>query len=485
MLLDEIEKINLIESFNIETKARLDRENIQGWLKTVDGFANAEGGTLYIGVEDKTNKLIGFDRKDVDNERNYFNNQVNQHIVPVPNMKMTFIPYENNERELFIIKVEIMESQLKPVFLKYKGSLGIYMRREGFTTGATVEEVIDMATRNKQSQYDMLLSDITYKREDFKKLCRIYSENNDGKELSDKVLQSCNFFDDDKKLRNGALLFKDDYNDDKTLVKCSLFSGFTRGSDRIISSIEFKGNILDSIAFMMDFVRLRMNHSIIKKSFGHDELDAYPERALTEGVINAVAHRDYFMDGSQIQVDMFKDRLEISSPGNLYQIGKVIKTYNLSEFVSKRRNTVISGILVKCNLMEAEGTGFEKITEAYKNADRAHKPFISATTDHFKLVLPDLTYDNGIETISLLPEVDFAPLNLTSKYDKEILTLCSFGAKTAIEIADYIGVKPSSYFRKNIIDPLVKNGYLNELGQKKPVLYKTNPDIIEEKKYID
>ncbi len=177
---------------------------------------------------------------------------------------MSFIPYKNNEKELFIIKVEIIESQLKPVFLKYKGTLGIYMRREGFTNGATVEEVIDMATKNKQSQYDMLVSEIDYNRKDFNKLFKLYSENNDGKELSDKVLQSCHFFNDDRKLRNGALLFKDDYNDDKTLVKCSLFSRLTRGSDRIISSTELKGNILDSISFMMDFVRLRMNHSIIR-----------------------------------------------------------------------------------------------------------------------------------------------------------------------------------------------------------------------------
>lgn len=127
MLLDEIEKINLIESLNIETKARLDREDSIGWLKTVAGFANAEGGILYIGVEDKTNKLIGFDRSGVDNERNYLNNEVNQHIVPVPDMKISFIPYENNGRELFVIKVEVIESQLKPVSLKYKGVLGIYI----------------------------------------------------------------------------------------------------------------------------------------------------------------------------------------------------------------------------------------------------------------------------------------------------------------------------------------------------------------------
>ncbi len=480
MLLDEIEKINLIESSNIETKARLDREDSIGWLKTVAGFANAEGGILYIGVENKTNKLIGFDRSAVDNERNYFNNEVNQHIVPVPDMKISFIPYKNNGRELFVIKVEVMESLLKPVSLRYKGVLGIYMRREGFTNGATVEEIVDMATKSKQAQYDMIVSDIEYRREDFGKLFSLYRENNDGKVLSDKVLQSCHFFDDNGKLRNGAVLFSDSYDGDKTLVKCSCFSGFTRGSDRIVAVSEFKGNILDSITFMLSFVLQRMNRMIIKKSVGRDEIEAFPERALTEGIINAVAHRDYFIDGSQIQVDMFRDRLEISSPGNLYQVGRVIKTFNLTDFISKRRNTVISGILVKCRLMEAEGTGFEKITEAYSNADRLHKPFISATTDHFRLILPDLTYDKGIETISMLPPVEFIPIDIKSKHDEAILTLCSYGARSAQEIADYIGVKPSSYFRKNILEPMVEKGYLILLEESKPALYKTNPDIIRD-----
>lgn len=483
MILDEIEKINLIESFNIETKARLDRSDSLGWLKTVAGFANAAGGFLYIGVEDKTDKLIGFNRKDADNERNYFNNEVNQHIVPIPNTKISFIPYENNGRELFVIKVEVYESELKPVSLKYKGAVGIYMRREGFTNGATVEEIINMATKNKQAQYDMLVSDIDYSRNDFVKLFKLYSENNDGKTLTEKILQSCNFFNDEGKLRNGAVLFRDNYDGDKTLVKCSLFTGYTRGSDRILSVSEFKGNILDSITFMLEFVRLRMNHSIIKKSVGNEGIDAYPERALTEGIINAVAHRDYFIDGSQIQVDMFRDRLEISSPGNLYQVGKVIKTYNLTEFISKRRNSVISGILVKLRMMEAEGTGFEKICEAYSNVDVSHKPFITATTDHFKLVLPDLTYEDGVEVVSILPPIEFVPIDAKSKYDIAILTLCSYGAKNASEIAEYIGIRPSSYFRKNILEPLVDKGYLKVIDGKKPVMYKTDHTIVRNSEY--
>ncbi len=53
-----------------------------------------------------------------------------------------------------------------------------------------------------------------------------------------------------------------------------------------------------------------------------------------------------------------------------------------------------------------------------------------------------------------------------------------FGAKEAEEIASSIGVKPSSYFRRNILDPLLEKGYLEQFGEKKPFLYRTNPDII-------
>lgn len=91
MLLDEIIKKSVIESINIECKARLNREDSESWLKTIAGFSNAEGGTLFIGVEDKSNKLMGFTRKDVDNERYYFNNQINEHIFPRPTFKISFI----------------------------------------------------------------------------------------------------------------------------------------------------------------------------------------------------------------------------------------------------------------------------------------------------------------------------------------------------------------------------------------------------------
>ena len=145
MFLEEIIGEVKLENIDFECKGVLNREDIVGWLKTIAGFANARGGDFYIGVENKTNKLIGFDRLEADNERNYFNNQVNEHLIPRPQMNISFLKYEFRSKERFIIKIHIEESIIKPIILKYQGIPSIYMRRDGFTNSATYEEIIDMS----------------------------------------------------------------------------------------------------------------------------------------------------------------------------------------------------------------------------------------------------------------------------------------------------------------------------------------------------
>lgn len=271
------------------------------------------------------------------------------------------------------------------------------MRRDGFTNGATYEEIIEMSVRSKNTQYDILTSDVKYDFEKFSMLRTFYAEHNEGRELKKKALKSMGFYNEEGLLANGAVLFSDDYDGKKTEVQCSVFSGFHKGSERIVTINRFHGNITSTIGYVMDFVNQRMNHSMIKLENARLNVDAYPQRALFEGVVNAIAHRDYFLDGTQIQVDMFKDRLEISSLGGFYRGEKLNKTYDLSGIISKRRNELITNVLVVCNVMEAAGTGFDKIMEEYAKVDEAHKPYIYAASDHFTLVLPDLTYTDGVE----------------------------------------------------------------------------------------
>lgn len=477
MYLEEIINDVQLESDRFECKSILNRNDVVGWLKSIAGFANAYGGDFYIGVEDKTNKLIGFDRKEADNERNYFNNQVNEHLTPRPQMKISFVRYEIKNSERFIIRVSISESSVKPVILKYKNIPSIFMRRDGFTNGATYEEIIEMSIKSKKTQYDILVSDVKYDPKKISMLRAFYSEHNEGKELKEKALQSMGFYNEEGYLLNGAVLFLDDYSEKKTEVQCSVFSGFNKGSERIVTINRFNGNIMSTINYMMDFVNQRMNHSIIKLDDARKNIDAYPQRALFEGVINAVAHRDYYLDGTQIQVDMFKDRLEISSPGGFYRGEKFGKTYDLSGIISKRRNELIAGVLVGCNVMEAAGTGFDKIEEEYKEADETHRPYIYSSSDHFTLVLPDLTYANGVED-SNVPVLTFVPVPGGTELDEKVLSFCYYQAHKVSEIAEYLGITDSTYLRKQVLGNLEANGYLEKSKVSRAMFYKTNQDMV-------
>lgn len=480
MYLEEIAENIHLENDKFECKGKLNREDIIGWLKTIAGFANACGGDFYIGVEDKTNKLVGFDRIAADNERNYFNNQVNEHLVPRPQMKLSFLRYEIKDKERFVIRVQVLESVVKPVILKYKNIPSIFMRRDGFTNGATYEEIIEMSVKSKNTQYDILSSDVKYKPENYNGLRAFYAAHNDGKELSEKALLSMGFYDEEGMLANGAVLFSDDYNGKKTEVQCSVFSGYNKGSERIVTINRFNGNIILTINYIMEFVAQRMNRSMVKLNDSRKNIDAYPMRALFEGVINAVAHRDYFLDGTQIQVDMFKDRIEISSPGGFYRGEKLGKTYDLSGIISKRRNELISSVLVSCNVMEAAGTGFDKIMEEYAAVDEKHRPYIYSSSDHFTLVLPDLTYTEGIEDKNT-PSLLFVPVPNGTEYDEKVLSFCYYQAHKASEIAEYLGITDSTYFRKHVLDNLSQNKYLEKDKVSRAMYYKTNADMVEMK----
>ena len=342
---------------------------------------------------------------------------------------------------------------------------------------STYEEIIEMSVKSKNTQYDILVSNEKYDSSKISDLRKFYSEHNDGKILKEKALQSLGFYNENGYLLNGAILFLDDYDGKKTEVLCSVFSGFTKGSERIVTINRFNGNLIASIEYIIDFINQRMNHSLIKLEDGRKNIDAYPKRALFEGVINAVAHRDYFLDGTQIQIDMFKDRLEILSPGGFYRGEKIGKTYDLSGIISKRRNELITGVLVACNVMEAAGTGFDKIIEEYTDADEKHKPYVYSSSDHFTLVLPDLTYDAGLEN-SNIPALVFVPVPNGTEFDEKVLSYCYYQSHKVSDIAEYLGISDSTYLRKKVIGNLETNGYLEKNKVSRAMFYRTKPEMV-------
>lgn len=464
------------EDKQFECKARLDREDTIGWLKTIDGFANAKGGVLYLGVKDKSYDLIGFDESELDKEKLFLFAEIQRHFPRLPFINTFPLPYEINGKRRYILKVETLESKEKPVILKYKEMPMVFLRRDGFTNAASSEELYFMATSSSRPNFDRQDTNIPYKEDNFKKLFHFYEERNPEKSLSKKELAAIGFFNEQEHLRQGALLFSDDYDGEKTKIVCSSYRGLTRGDDTIIASNSFKGNLIDCFHFAYEFVEQRTNHGFTKTPNGRIDIDAYPSRAIFEAIINALAHRDYFLDGSQISVDLFINRLVISSPGSLFNAGELKATYDIDSIISRRRNELICDTFVLCKAMEAKGTGLGKIKEEYKNYDSRHQPFVLSKNNQFSICLPDLTYEEGVkisqESINLLKQI----LN-PSRFDLDILSYCYGNKRTTKEIATYLGISDSTFLRKNIIGNLVSQELLIET-EEKGKKYQTNTQLV-------
>ena len=77
-------------------------------------------------------------------------------------------------------------------------------------------------------------------------------------------------------------------------------------------------------------------------------------------------HRNYQIQGSEVHVDMFDDRMEIVSPGGMIN-GSRIQDLNLKHVPSMRRNEIISDIFGRLHYMDRRGSGIQRILSAYTN----------------------------------------------------------------------------------------------------------------------
>ena len=156
----------------------------------------------------------------------------------------------------------------------------------------------------------------------------------------------------------------------------------------------------------LKFVRHNSSVKWRKTGTGRIEMPDYPPVAVHEALVNALVHRDYMIQGSEIHVDMYHDRLEIVSPGGMPD-GKRIQDLNIYDVPSIRRNPVICDIFSRLKLMERRGSGLRKIIDEYPEYDA---PVFRSTEQSFIVTLKNLNYrasssplgddvgvDNGID----------------------------------------------------------------------------------------
>lgn len=115
--------------------------------------------------------------------------------------------------------------------------------------------------------------------------------------------------------------------------------------------------------------------------------------------------------------------------------------------------------------------------EEYAKADDARKPYIFLTSDHFTLVLPDLTYEKWcIRYIKLM----YIPIPNGTEHDDKVLAFCYKRARKVVGIVSHLGLSDSTYQRKQVLGDLEKGGYLIKSEVSRVAYYISNPEMLEE-----
>ena len=119
----------------------------------------------------------------------------------------------------------------------------------------------------------------------------------------------------------------------------------------------------------------------------------YDLEAVREALVNALIHRDYTRVGSEVSIDIYLDRLEITSPGGMLS-GETLKIKNHSAIPSERRNPYLADIFARMKFMERRGSGLNKIidktNDLFGNKD-SHVEYISLT-NYFKVIIFNSNY---------------------------------------------------------------------------------------------
>lgn len=160
----------------------------------------------------------------------------------------------------------------------------------------------------------------------------------------------------------------------------------TRVTSKPKAQAKFSGPIPKIIDDVLAFVHDNTEHPTRVVGINNIELDEYPLRAVREALVNAFAHRDYEDSTRKIKLEIFKDRLVVSSPGYPPRPLTLTKLRR-GNYDSCRRNPVIAECMAALDMMEQRGTGFERIRAAMLDHGLyEHK--LEKKDGYFKVTLP-------------------------------------------------------------------------------------------------
>ena len=202
----------------------------------------------------------------------------------------------------------------------------------------------------------------------------------------------------------------------------------------------------------------------------HIKLADYPERAVTEALVNALIHRDYLIVGASVHIDLFDDRLEIGSPGGMPN-GQLIQQQDVAHLLSQRRNPVLADLFQRMRYMECRGRGLQAIVAAYARlpgyTEHLRPQFRSSPAD-MRVILRNSNYQNTAllfcdgqrDAWRGWPELGRVEDPGAYRDLSEALLFYCQTRRSLREMMRLVDIEDAEHFRRTMLHPLVKAGLL-------------------------
>lgn len=451
-----------------DKKEKLEINKPKSWIKTVSAFANGLGGTLIFGISDK-DEIIGLDNYKKDSEN--ISEIIKTKIEPLP--KVTLKHYLIEDKNIIILFVH--SGKETPYYFTEGGHQTAYIRLGNESIPAKNNDLINLILKGKNRSYDSLETNIKKDNVSFTKLKSLYYLKT-GNEFTDSDLESFGLVNKDSFLTNAGALLADEPIIKHSRIFCTRWNGLdmTSGIEEALNDSEFEGSILLLLQNAENFIKVNTKKKWKKGNESRIEMPDYPERAIQEVLVNAIIHRDYAVIGSEIHIDIYDDRIEIYSPGGMFD-GSFIQEQNIMEISSLRRNPIIADLFNRIHLMERRGSGLKKIISSYKNTinyTQEKEVEFKSTQKDFKVILKNLNYKVAIKSgdkMAIKSGDKVAIKSQDEQLEKILEYIKKYNNCKTSDIENLLSVK-SSRARK-LLSILVSEKKIQALGQNKNRYY--------------
>lgn len=462
------------EATECDFKVALEIKKPKSWLKSVSAFSNGIGGTLFFGIADDRT-VIGL--QDIQKDAEAISRLIKERLTPLPSFILT--PIRENGKN--VLALQVSSGRTTPYYYKADGVMEAYIRVGNKSVPAPDYIVNELILKGTHRSFDGLITDASKKDYSFTLLEATYLKRT-GLRLESSDYISFGLADKDGRLTNAGRLLADQHNVFNSRIFCTRWNGLEKGSifDDALDDKEYEGNLIYLLQSGSEFIRNNSKVRFSKEAKYRIDKPDYAERAVTEALVNALIHRDYILLGSEIHIDMYDDRLEIVSPGGMFE-GTPIQECDISTIRSARRNPIIADLFHRMKYMERRGSGLRKIvseTEKLPGYTEQLRPEFFSTASDFRVVLKNANYimcgimygDTIHDTTHDATYVvvhETVQEHLVSTKQQQLLKFCTV-ARSREEMQLFIGISNRSHFSKFYLKPLLESGQLKMTIPDKP-----------------